>query len=75
MFHQSFWYKLIGSYSTVVLNAVIPEAAGREFLLHDHSEAMDKTLTNSNNITWEKNESLLYLNLILMDLLYMLLTK
>lgn len=41
-----------GSYSAVVLNAVFPEAAGREFLLHYNSESVDQTLTNSHDITW-----------------------
>lgn len=44
----------LSSYSAVVLNAIFPEAAGWEFLLHYHSEAMDQTLTDSHDITWQE---------------------
>lgn len=42
------------SYGAVVLNAILPEAAGREFLLNNHSESMHQTLPNSHDITWRK---------------------
>lgn len=48
------YFPSISSYSAVVLNAIFPEAAGREFLLHYHSEAMDQTLTNPHDVTWQE---------------------
>lgn len=51
--------KSIGAYSAVVLNTIFPEAAGGEFFLHYNSEAMDQTLTNSNNVTWQKKKETL----------------
>lgn len=39
------------SYRAIILNAIFPEAASREFLLHYHSESMHETLTNSHDIT------------------------
>lgn len=44
------------SYRAVVLNAIFPEAASREFLLHYHSEPVHQTLTNSHDITWRKKQ-------------------
>lgn len=45
------------SYSAVVLNAIFPEAAGRELLLHHHSEAMDETLADAHDITWQEENA------------------
>lgn len=43
-----------GSHRAVVLNAIFPEAASREFLLHYHSDSVHQTLTNSHDITWRQ---------------------
>lgn len=54
---NSQYFPRISSYCAVVLNAVFPEAAGREFPLHYNSEAMDQTLTNSHDITWQHEKT------------------
>lgn len=48
------------SYSAVVLYAIFPETAGRELLLHYHSEAMDQTLSNSHDITWQEEKAWIF---------------
>lgn len=42
------------SYGAVVLDAIFPEAASREFLLYYHSESVHQTLTNSHDVTCRK---------------------
>lgn len=44
------------SYCAVVLNAIFPEAASREFLLYYNSESVHQTLTNSHDITWRTKQ-------------------
>lgn len=44
------------SYGAVVLNAIFPEAAGGEFLLHHHRESMHQRLTDSHDIAWRKRQ-------------------
>ena len=39
------------SYSAVVLDAVIPEIAGRKLPLHDHSHTIDQTLPDAHDVT------------------------
>lgn len=42
-----------GADRAVVLDAVVPEAAGRELLAQDHGESIDNALPHAQNVAYE----------------------